>query len=537
MNPSEPPPTTPDALQELRTRLQHLSPGSNPALPNGSFTKSTAARPLTDEDIVVLVAQRDPIARQFAHFAPASFPPTLHTAAPSTIRDAAESPDEVDEDFLAMADAARAEPGSALIVVIRLPDHAADGPLADAETKQLHAAVAERAAAALGNPGQVQLGCCGADVLALIRGRHIDQDFRLRLSRLADTLATPVPIAGRHAPVRAHLALVPLAGDADAASAIALRAARAKLPVPAPLAWMSPTEVADIAPEEFSELAELLQRARAALAAGRFVLLYRDIHSTSEPGVAGARAVPAWIDTDGTEHTFTELQDLAAATGLTREIFDHTLPALCHDLRLWRAARRRSTPHVLLEVPDELLRERYLHDRLPAVLQAVPVPPSLLILGISTAALAAVDGIDEHLHRLSDVGVQLAITGYGDSDTPIAVLARRRWNLAVIPPTVLAKLEDRHPDGVNAERTVMQALVHTADLLKIRLLADDAPLRVVRRYLINGLHIPPCAPITAVELAERTWIELPEFPPECPEPANFSVRRSGHGVPAQRADR
>lgn len=535
MNPSQPPPTTHDALQHLRSRLQHVLPGSNVTGLDGSFTTSAATRPLTDEDIVVLVAQHHRTDRQFAHFDPDAFPLALRTAAPATIRSGAEEPDEVDEDFLATVDAARAEPGGALIVVIRLPDHAADGPLAYAEIEQLHAAVAERAADMLSDPGQLQLGGSGSDVLALIRGRHVDQDFRRRLSQLAEALANPVPVAGRHAPIRAHLALAPLTAEADTAAA--LRAARAALPVPEPLEWTSPAEAVGVGLEGISERAELLQRARMAIAAGRFVLLYRDIHSTSEPGVVGARAIPAWIDTDGTEHTFTELEDVAAGTGLTREIFDHTLPALCNDLLLWRGARRRSTPHVLLEVPDELLREGYLHDQLPAVLQAVPVPPSLLILGISAAALAAVEGIDEHLHWLSDLGVQLAITGYGDTHTPIAALTRRRWNLAVIPPTVLAKLEDRHPDGVNAERTVMQALVRTAELLKVRLLADDTPLRVVRRYLINGLHIPPCAPITAVELAERTWIELPEFPPERPEPSDFSVPRSRHGMPMQRTDR
>ncbi|WP_328442787.1 EAL domain-containing protein [Amycolatopsis sp. NBC_00438] len=534
MNPSQPPPPTQNALQQLRSRLHGMSPDSNLAGFDGSFTKSTVTRSLTDEDIVVLVAQRDLADRQFAHFAPDAFPLTLHTADPANVCGGAEEPDEVDEDFLAMADAARVEPGSALIVVIRLPDRAADGPLGHDEIEQLHAVVAERAAAALSGPGQVQLGGCGSTLLALMRGRHIDQDFRLRLSQLADALSTPARVAGRHAPIRAHLALVPLAADADASAAVALRAARTKLPVPEPLAWASPAETVSVGLEELSERAELLHRARAAIAAGRFVLLYRDIHSTSEPGVAGARAVPAWIDTDGTEHTFAELEDVADATGLTREIFDHTLPALCNDLLLWRAARRRSTPHVLLEIPEELLRERYLHARLPAVLQATPVPPSLLILGIPAAALATVEGIDEHLHRLSDVGVQLAITGYGDTHTPLAVLSRRRWNLAVIPRAVLAKLEDPHPDGVNAERAVVQALVHVADQLKIRLLADDTALRVVRRYLINGLHVPPCAPITAVELAERTWIELPAFPPERPEPDNFSVPRR---VPTQRADR
>lgn len=56
---------------------------------------------------------------------------------------------------------------------------------------------------------------------------------------------------------------------------------------------------------------------------------------------------------------------------------------------------------------------------------------------------------------------------------------------------MLAKLEDRHPDGVDAERTVMQALAHTADQLKIHVLADNTALPVARRYLLNGLHIPP----------------------------------------------
>ncbi|MFB9686027.1 EAL domain-containing protein [Amycolatopsis plumensis] len=534
MNPSTFQHLSQTALQQLRSRLLRALPGDKPAVPDGSLPKPAAIRPLTDGDIVLRLAQRGLIGGQFAHFDPTALPLTLHTAGPADVCDGA-----VDEDFLALADAARTVPGGTVVVVVRLPDRTAAGPLSAAEVEQLHAAAAERVAATLGDPGEVRLGSHGPDLLALVPGRLIGQDLQLRLSRLADALADPVPIAGRHAPVRAHLALVPLAADADIPTALALQSARTRLPGPGPLTWMSPVPAADGPRGDLTEQAELLLRARAAIAAGRFVLLYRDIHSIGEPGVAGGRAVPAWIDTDGTEHTFTELDAIADATGLTREVFDHMLPALCRDLLLWRAARRRSTPHVLLEVPEQLLRERYLTDRLAAVLQAGPVPPSLLILGIPAAALATVEGIDEHLHQLSDVGVQLAITGYGDTHTPLAVLTRRRWNLAVLPHTVLAKLEDRHPDGVDAERAVMQALVHTADQLQIRLLADNTALPVARRYLFNGLHIPPRAPITAVELSERSWIELPDFPPERPEPGNFSApsTQPRHAVPAQRADR
>ncbi|MET8997161.1 EAL domain-containing protein [Amycolatopsis sp. NPDC004169] len=486
-----------------------------------------------------LLAQRELAGGQLSHFDPAALPLSLHPAGVANVCGGASESRHVDEEFLALADAARAEPGGALIVVVRLPDCTAGGPLTDTEVEQLHGAVAKRVTATLGDPRQVQLSGDGSDLLALVPGRHIDRNFQRRLSQLAEALVTPVLVGGRYAPVRAHLALVPLTADADLSAAVALRGARARLPVLEPLTWTAPTKAVDVSPDDLTERAGLLLRARAAVAAGRFVLLYRDIHSVSEPGVAGGRAIPMWIDTDGTEHPFTELGDIADATGLIREVFDHTLPALCRDLLLWRAARRRSTPHVLLDIPELLLRERYLQDRLAAVLQAGPVPPSLLILGIPAAALATVQGIDEHLHQLSDIGVQLAINGYGDTHTPLAVLARRRWHLAIIPRAVLAKLEDRHPDGVDAERVVIRALVDVADQLKVRVLADDTALPVARRYLLNGLHIPPRVPITAVELAERAWIELPDFPPERCEPGNFSAptSRPGHAVPAQRADR
>ncbi len=529
-----------DALHRLRSRLLRAfpddGPDDDPAVQNGSFARSTTTRPLADWDVVVMLAQRNLAGGRFAHVDPAALPLTLHTPGPAAGSDNA---DEVDEGFFALADAARAEPGGALVVVLRLPDRAAAGPLTGPEVEQLHAAAAERATATLGGPEQLEVGGRGIDVLALVRGRHVGPDFLPRLARFAEALAAPVPVDGRHALVRAHLALVPLATDADVPTAAALHTARAGLPTPAPLTWTSPSKAIEVSPGYVGEQAEMLLRARAAIAAGRFVLLYREIHCTDKLGVAGGRAVPAWIDTDGTEHLFTELEDVAGVTGLLREVFDHTLPALCRDLLLWRSTRRRTTPHVLLEVPEQLLRERYLHGRLAPVLQARPVPPSLLILGIPAAALATVDGIDEHLHQLSDLGVQLAITGYGDTSTPLAVLARRRWNFAVIPRAVLAKLEGHHPDGVDVERAIVQALARTAEQLKIRLVADDITLPGAGRHLLTDLYVPPRDPITADEFAEHTWIELPEFPPGCPEPVNFSVPGSqpGYPVPAQRAGR
>lgn len=519
-----------DALRRLRGRLFRDGPRVRSSTSAGLRPVVSASRRTEEDEAILAAARRDIADGRFAHFDPDTLPLTWHDYRPVADEDAA---GEGDEDFLDLMSAARDEVDEALVVLIRLPDRDATGSLAADEVEKLRAVTAERVAVTLGVASQVKSS--GHDVLVLVRRRRLGQELRRRLAELTDVLATPIPLDRGHALVRPQLALVPLGPTADVPPAAALRAVRASLPMPGVLSWATQPEPGDSS-GDIAEVAGRLLRARTSTAADRFVLLYREIQSLGEPGVVGGLAVPAWVDTDGVEHTFAELDDVAESTGLSREIFDRTLPAICRDLMLWRATRRMHTPHVLLKVPEQLLRERYLEGRLAEVLRSACVPPSLLILGIPAAALAAVEGIDEHLYRLGGLGVQLAVTGYGDADTPLGVLTRRRWNLAVVSNAVLAKLEDHHPDGVDAERVVVQTLVRTAQQLRVLLLAEDTHLTVARRVSLDDLIVPPRHLITAAELAEHRWIALPEFPPERPEPRNLSMPRA-YSVPVQRRDR
>ncbi|WP_410631812.1 EAL domain-containing protein [Amycolatopsis sp. cmx-4-83] len=517
----------------------HLRHNAGHHLQRRLFGDTRDANPVpapTENDVLYAAAERDLATGRYAHFDPAGLPLVLHTHGSAA---AGATMDEVDIDFLAKVDAARAAPGAKLLVVIRLPNRTSTRLLAVTELDALRAAITDRIEATLGHSWRAEVGGRGHDLIVLVNERHHSAGFRRWLSRFGDAMAEPVPLGERYALIRPHLALASVEPQRSGGANAAIRTARAGLPAPPMLTWETPGMMGEEEPGNIADRAALLTRARAALAAGRFVMLYRDIQSLDKPGVAGAHAVPAWIDTDGTEHTFAELDDLAGATGLTHEVIDHMLPALCRDLALWRTSRRHTTPHVLLDLPEQILRDRYLDDRLAATLHAGPVPPSQLVLGIPAAAFASVIGIDEHLHRLGDIGVHLALTAYGDIHTPLAVLTRHRWKFAVIPADVLAKLDDRDLDRVDAERAIVKALVNTARDLKVHLIADDTALPVARRHLLLGLHIPPRPPITAYELAEHHWIALPDFPPDEPDPINIAVpgERTSRILPIQHAPR
>jgi hypothetical protein len=107
-------------------------------------------------------------------------------------------------------------------------------------------------------------------------------------------------------------------------------------------------------------------------------------------------------------------------------VLDHALTTACGDLARWRDQRRSRTPFILLDIPGQVLRERYLTDRLATALRAGPVPPDLLYLGIPGAVLATPSEIDEHLHQLSDFGTRLALTGFGGPAIGLAALTRHR---------------------------------------------------------------------------------------------------------------
>lgn len=526
-------------LHRLRRQLLHRHEHDCADPPGITRLAQAITAAVTSEELELVAAAERDLAAGVADL-PETEPAVAEPAAPSptTLELGAPALDTADQDFLGRADAARAAAGAAAIVLVSVPGHVDTGAtLPPEQRKQLNDAVADRVIATLEGPWQVELGSGRSEVLVLVHGDRLGERFSRKLRELTAELALPIPLAERQMIIRPHLGIAPL--TTGVSSAAALAAARTGLPA-APCASWTAAEEPDGEEDLLPRLA-LLAGARAALAAGRFVMLYRHIQRIDTNGLVGTHAVPGWVDENDRTHTFTELGGLADTTRLAELMIEQALPAICRDLALWRAQRLRVTPFVLLELPEQVLRDRYLAGRLAGFLRTSPVPPSLLVFGIPAAALLGIDGIDEHLHELSDTGVQLAICDYGDSSTPLAVLTRHRWQLAVLPHAVVNKLEDRNAEAAEAERDIVTTLVETARRLGIHPIADDTTLSIATRYLEPGLYISPIrAAETAADVVERiwTWTSLPPGPPDPADFTNVGKKNDEHAgetLPAQRA--
>ncbi|QWF83495.1 EAL domain-containing protein [Amycolatopsis sp. CA-230715] len=423
------------------------------------------------------------------------------------------------------AGAPRTEPApeAGVVLVIRIPalprwDAAVPGPVLSAVVRPV---LADRVTAVLGPLFPIQLGGDGRDLVVSMWPSHLD-DLPSALRALTAGLSEPFSLGGKQAVVQPQFGLAPVVTTEEDAIAVA----RVGLPETSVLRW-----TAEAAPgtRAVTGLLAELTAARAALAAGKFTLLHKHIRRVDRFTVAGTRAIPAWTDETGEARPLDVLGDLADATRLSHHVLDHTLPALGHDLALWHTAGRGpEDPDLfcLLDVSEQILRDRYLSEELPAALQRSAAPPELFVLGIPHTALSDVAGIDAHLAELHGLGVGLALTGYGHPDTPLSVLARHPWRLLVIrsdivgtlaeystkdlPPPANCSEEKKRADREEFRKTVIpNALIRTARALGIQLLAEDTTIGTARHGLGRGddLHTTPHGnPVTAAGItANQLW--------------------------------
>ncbi|GAA1960806.1 EAL domain-containing protein [Amycolatopsis minnesotensis] len=460
--------------------------------------------------------------------------------APVPVVDAAGGPDATEAGFSRAVASAEPAPEAGVVLVIRIPalsrwQAKVPAPVLSAVIRPV---LADRVTAALGPLFPIQLSGDGDDLVAVLWPSRLD-DLPSALRTLAVSLSVPFPLGGKHAIVQPQFGLAPVRTTREDAVAVA----RIGLPETSVLRW---TPEATPGSRRMASLLSDLPAARAALAAGRFTLLHQHIRRVDGFTVAGTRAIPSWTDETGSARAFTELGELADATRLSHHVLDHTLPALGHDLALWHTDQRGpGEPDLfcLLDVSEQILRDRYLSDQLPAALDRSAAPAELFVLGIPHTALTDVPGIDAHLAELHGLGVGLALTGYGHPGTPLSVLTRHPWQFLVIraeiinilakystkdlPPPANCTDEKQRADREDSRNTVIPAaLIRTAHTLGIPLLAENTTIGAARHGLGRGsdLHTTPNrTPVTAAGItAAQSWRASPAEP------------ESALGLPAQR---
>lgn len=439
-------------------------------------------------------------------------------------------------------------PEAGVVLVIRVPavprwPARVPGPVLAAVVRPV---LADRVTATLSPLFPIQLSGDGHELVVLMWPSHLD-DLPPALRALAANVSVPFPLGGKQAIVQPQFGLAPITTTREDAIATA----RAGLPEASVLRWTAETAPGT---RDVAGLLADLPSARAALTAGKFTLLHQHIRRIDGLTVAGTRAIPAWTDETGEARAFGDLGELADATRLSHQVLDHALPALGHDLALWHTGKTGpGEPGLfcLLDISEQILRDRYLSEALPAALERSAAPPELFVLGIPHTALSEVTGIDAHLAELRGFGVGLALTGYGHPDTPLSILARHPWELVVIrsgivrtlakysmkdlPPPANRTEKKKREDHEDFRKTVIPAaLIRTVRALGIPLLAENTALGTARHGLGSGndLHTTPHRnPVTAAGItASHPW----KTPPADAEPGpslGLPVQRGQPGSP------
>jgi diguanylate cyclase (GGDEF)-like protein len=215
---------------------------------------------------------------------------------------------------------------------------------------------------------------------------------------------------------------------------------------------------------------------RRGLAQGEFLLHYQP-QVTLTPGVLGISARIRWrhpqLGLIGPERFL----PLAEDSGLLEVLTDWLFEATCRQARRWQD---QGMEHLHLALP--LLSRRQLAwsgltEQLGAQLRAAAVAPGSLEIELDEELLLAASGGDK-LSALKDLGVRLALDGYGRGPTSL-----RGLQAGVLDTLKLARELHQDVPGDAQRSALVGALVVLARELGLRIVAEGVDRQEQLAYL------------------------------------------------------
>ena len=208
---------------------------------------------------------------------------------------------------------------------------------------------------------------------------------------------------------------------------------------------------------------------RHALEAAEIGVEYEPVITLSGAVIEAFVARPTWTSSDGRTCRGSELRQLADEAGLGRQLGQQLLHVATRDLATWRGEQPAGSNIRLFmsPTPRHLVDREFLTD-LTSALDANVVAPGALCIGVPAewmvdetgAALAA-------MTRVRDIGVRLAVNGFGRAHSSLADLRRM--------PVDIVRLDPKFAFGLAVDpagAAIVNAVIGLADALELRVLAD-----------------------------------------------------------------
>lgn len=214
-----------------------------------------------------------------------------------------------------------------------------------------------------------------------------------------------------------------------------------------------------------AEAAAFVSFVRDALMDGRVQVMYQPQVTLRDGRCVGAEVLGRLVDENGTMIAAKEWLGIAEWLGVTGELFEHVVSAVCNDLRNGPPLQTQLWFNV---APNDLIRpggpEWVLQQ-----LSRLKLPVSMLGIELTeTEAITDPARLAVVLERLRAVGLGLALDDFGARNTPLGHL--------VDLPVTRVKLDSSLIEGIGEDMPpsswVVRAMAELANRLRIEVLAE-----------------------------------------------------------------
>jgi len=229
----------------------------------------------------------------------------------------------------------------------------------------------------------------------------------------------------------------------------------------------------------------------AAVERDELVVDYRPVVDLADGRVVGARAVVGWDHPGRGRLPPEEFLPLAEQIGLVRTIGRRVLEVSLADLATWRSAAGEDL-FVAVGASTRELAAEGIHGYLAPLLEASGVPASAVVVELGEGVVLDRRGSPLAKARaLADLGVRLALEGFGAGASPLSALTEVPLDLLELDPRLMRGIAHDH-----RRRELARALVTLARGLGLVVVAHgvdaDATLRAARDLgcpLGQGSHL------------------------------------------------
>ena len=202
------------------------------------------------------------------------------------------------------------------------------------------------------------------------------------------------------------------------------------------------------------DLAELLAD---DLAVGSLELARRPLWDLTEGNRIGTVAIPSW----GHTSTASELVDIAVRHGLGPSLGRWLTRQAIVD-----AATTGDTGQIIVEVPPGLVTQPAFVTWIGDALTSTGTDPNRLVIAITEAELSDTDAVQPVLEALDQLGVSVALCGFGSDTASLALFGSLLVDQVLIAPELIAGIATDAP-----RRAVVESLLRIADAIGQRVVA------------------------------------------------------------------